>query len=76
MPCMELIEQRAIIVVGQRKAGEMAGGRRQQIQREARVDFLVVLIDQPVLVAQREGIGNAHAYWLGRRGSPRREAAE
>ena len=39
----------------------MALQGRLQIGRQARGEFLVALIDEPVLVAEREGVGDAHA---------------
>ena len=58
---MEMLEERAVIGQAQPKAPEMALQCRPQLGRQARGEFLVVLIDEPVLVAQREGIGDAHA---------------
>ena len=58
---MEMLEQRAVIGQTQPKAGEMPLQCRLQLGRQARGEFLVVLIDEPVLVAQCEGTGDAHA---------------
>ena len=58
---MEMLEQRAVIGQAQPEAREMALQCRPQLSRQARGEFLVVLIDEPVLVAQCEGIGDAHA---------------
>ena len=57
----ELLEQRAVIGQIQPKAREMALQRRLQFGRQARGKFLVIVIDEPVLVAEGKGIGDAHA---------------
>ena len=57
----ELLEQRAVIGQIQPKAREMALQCRLQFGRQARGEFLVVVIDEPVLVAECEGVGDAHA---------------
>ncbi len=58
---VEMLEQWAVIGQAQPKAREMALQGRPQLGRQARGEFLVVLIDESVLVAQREGVGDAHA---------------
>ena len=50
----ELVERHGL-------GGEMLGHRRLQLRREAAHELGVVLVDQPVLVTDREGVGHAHA---------------
>jgi hypothetical protein len=57
----QMLEERDVIGQAQPKAGEMALQRGPQLGRQARGEFLVVLVDEPVLVAAGEGIGDAHA---------------
>jgi len=58
---MKVAKELAVIGQAQPKACEMALQCRLQFARQARRELLVVLINEPVLVAQCERIGNAHA---------------
>jgi hypothetical protein len=58
---VELLEQRAVIGKRHLKAREVPLHCRTQLGRQACRELLVILVDEPVLIAQGEGIGHPHA---------------